>query len=357
MGARNGSFVRKVRRAGKLVRVIDFFWVDRAGRRQRYRRDATVQTAAAADAEAHALWLRATTTGTLDVKASAPTFRAFVTEAYAPLHLPTRCRPATRERYLALLSQGILDAFGSKRLDEIGASDFRAYAATLAARKVQARPHLSLVRTVLRAAVEHGALEKLPDLPTLPKQSRKLPDAPTPEEVAAMLAVATGWLRTAVLLAAYAGLRMGEVRALEVRDVDLREGRLLVRRALSAGEVMPPKSGHERVVPLAPELRAELETAMRRKLPTARVVTNALGRTPGRHHVLTALKGLQARHKLPERSFHSLRHYFCSALVRRGASVEAVRLLAGHSDLAVTQRYVHATAADLTAAMARLTGN
>ena len=54
---------------------------------------------------------------------------------------------------------------------------------------------------------------------------------------------------------------------------------------------------------------------------------------------------------------HAYRHAFCSMLVRRGASLEAVRLLAGHADLKTTQRYVHATAGDLRAAMAKLGGN
>ncbi len=56
------------------------------------------------------------------------------------------------------------------------------------------------------------------------------------------------------------------------------------------------------------------------------------------------------------RSFHSLRHYFCSKLVSCGASIEAVRLLAGHSDLAITQRYVHAQGKELKAAIAKLPG-
>jgi site-specific recombinase XerD len=51
-----------------------------------------------------------------------------------------------------------------------------------------------------------------------------------------------------------------------------------------------------------------------------------------------------------------LRHYFCSKLLSCGASVEAVRLLAGHSDLAITQRYVHALGNDLRAAIAKLCG-
>jgi len=50
-------------------------------------------------------------------------------------------------------------------------------------------------------------------------------------------------------------------------------------------------------------------------------------------------------------SVHALRHAFCSQLVRVGTGVEAVRVLAGHSSTAVTNRYVHANAADLRGAM------
>lgn len=53
-------------------------------------------------------------------------------------------------------------------------------------------------------------------------------------------------------------------------------------------------------------------------------------------------------------SFHQLRHFFCSTLVRDGVSVEAVRVLAGHADLKTTQRYVHASTADLRAAVLTL---
>jgi integrase len=129
----------------------------------------------------------------------------------------------------------------------------------------------------------------------LPRQGRKLPDAPSDEDVGKLLANAKGWLHTAIALSVYAGLRMGEARALEVCDVDFKRGQLMVRLALSADEVMPPKSGHERVVPLAPELRAVLETAVRLKMPHARVVVNERGVTPKRQRVLTALKRLESK--------------------------------------------------------------
>jgi len=40
--------------------------------------------------------------------------------------------------------------------------------------------------------------------------------------------------------------------------------------------------------------------------------------------------------------------------VRRGAGLEAVRMLAGHSKPEMSQRYAHATGDDLRAAMGKL---
>jgi len=357
MGVRGVGY-RKEKRGNKSRWVIDFRYTDKSGRERRFRRDATIQSAAGARAEAEKFRVEALTTGSVGAaKPRALTFEQFVEEKFKPVYLPARCRPATRERYVALFGQGVMEAFGAKRLDEIGAPEFRAYEAVLMERGIQARHHLSLVRTVLRVAVEFGALERFPELPTLPRMGRKLPDGPSDQEVQALLSCSDGWLRTAIALAGFAGLRSGEVRALQVNDVDFDQGVLRVRRAFSADDVLTPKSGDERVVPMAPELLELLREAVRRKFPNARVVVDEHGQTPSRQVVLARLKALQARHRLRERSFHSLRHAFCSSLVRGGASLEAVRRLAGHSALAVTQRYVHATGEDLEAAIATLPGN
>ena len=107
-------------------------------------------------------------------------------------------------------------------------------------------------------------------------------------------------------------------------------------------------------MPLAPELRAVLEDAVRLKMPHQRLVVNERGETPTRQRLLRAFKNLEVKSGVREWSFHSLRHYCISALIRAGASVEAVRIIAGHSKLDVTQRYVHATAEDLRDAIARL---
>jgi integrase len=331
----NGA--QKRMRGGKPRWVIDFRYRDKDGREQRYRRDAHIQTRAGAEAEANRLMALAHSQGTLALRSQTATLSAFVEETFKPLYR-TKFRPGTWRRYEGLLRQGLLDELGDKRLDAIGAAAVRAFMAVLGKRGIQPRGPVNLLRTILVAAVETGALEAIPELPKPPPPGRKLPGAPSTEEVEAMLGAASGWLRVAIALAAFAGLRQGEVRALEVRDVDLRTGILTVRRALSEGQAVAPKSGHERVVPIGPRLAEVLREVTRDKLPAARVVLNRKGRTPSRQAVWTELHELLLRHQLPERSYHALRHYFLTALVRGGANLEAVRELAGHSKLQTTQR-------------------
>lgn len=350
------SGVQKRTRGGKPRLIIDFRYRDRDGREQRFRRDARVQTRAGAEAEARRLMEIAHSTGTLELRAQAPTLRAFVEDIFKPLYR-SKFRPGTRKRYEGLLGQGLLDELGDKHVDAIGVPGVRAFMAVLGKRGIQSRGPVNLLRTILGAAVETGALEAMPELPKPPPPGRKLPSAPSTEEVEAMLAKADGWLRVAIALAAFAGLRQGEVRALEVRDGDLKAGIITVRRALSENEPVAPKSGHERVIPIGTQLALVLMGALRGKLPGARVVLNQAGRTPSRQSVWTELHALLLRHQLPERSYHALRHYFLSALVRVGANLEAVRELEGHSKLQTTQRYVHATGAEHRDAIARFPGN
>lgn len=359
MGTRNVSGVRKVVRGGKPRWLIDFRYSNREGARVRFKRDAGVQSFAAALAEAKRLMTRAAETGVVEEEPTETerratiTFEEFVVGPFEAGFMPGY-RPATAVRYRGLLRQWVMDRFRTLRLDEITTGHIREYAADIQRKGYQTKPYIAYVRTILRAAVDSGHLDRLPDFPPgLMRSSKKLPDAPGASELLRMLE-APGWLGLAVALAAFAGMRSGEVRAIEVRDVNLDEHRILIRRAFSEDVSLTPKNNHERVVPLVPELEARLREAMKRKLPKARIVIDDDGDTPRRQQVLYRFQKFLKEQGIRKWSFHSLRHYFISELVRRGAGLEAVRVLAGHSKLEMTQRYAHATGADLRAAMDKL---
>lgn len=360
MGRKNITGVRKVTIGGKPRWFIDFRYTDKNGARARYKRVASVQNFAAAVAEAKRLMALAAETGSVEQEpavlvpqSQTLTFDAFIEGPFEQQFMPSY-RPATGVRYRALRQQAHLAEFRRLRLDEIDTGRIREYAAQIQKNGYQTKPYITFIRTVLRAAVESGHLNRLPEFPPgLMQSSKKLPDAPQRDEVTRMFR-ATGWLGLAIRLAALAGMRSGEVRALEVRDVDLEQHRILIRRACSEDVVMTPKNDQERVVPLVPELEAYLRDAMKDKLPRARLVVDEHGKTPRRQRLLHCFRLFLKREGIRHWTFHSLRHFFISELVRRGAGLEAVRLLAGHSKLEMTQRYAHANAADLRSAMAKL---
>jgi integrase len=359
MSEKNRSGVRAELRGGRTILVVDFRYRDNDGRPRRYRRDAGVQSRAAAGAEAQRLMRLAAERGTLEAEPRPLTFRDFVRGDFARLVLP-RFKPSTRKGYTWLLDMprhGLVALLGRKRLDAIGMADVRLVEADALARKARPRYALVCLHTVLRSAAELGAVPHLARLPKLPPRSAKLPSAPSQAVVERLLAESRGWLRVAIALAALAGLRCGEVRALEVGDVDLEARRLHVRRAFSAEELADPKGRDERIVPLAPLLVAILEPAVSHRRLTHRVVVGRAGCTVTEDRLGEAWRRLQARLGLePRWHYHQLRHFFATTLLRGGANVETLRQLLGHKDLAATSRYLHATGHDLVAAIAMLPG-
>lgn len=356
--------VRTEQRGKRQVLIVDFFFIDSRGRRQRYRRDASVQTRAGAQAEARRLMERAAKTGSPIETRTVPTFASFVDSHYRPLFM-ARLRPGTAKRYEGILQQGVLEHFGRVRLDDVTKPAVLAFAATLTTRRRKKKLHdkthgidprgpVNFVKSVLRAAVDVGVLEKMPDLPTY-KQPRKLPAAPPAEHAAALVANAEGWLLVAVALQSDAGLRQQEVRALQARDVDFANKLIFVRRVFSENELWDlPKGDKERMVPMTDGLAAILRDAVQGKLPGAFIVTRADGEPLNRQEYLKALKRFERQHGLAEWASHPLRHGFLSDLARAGANIEAIRTIAGHANLATTQRYLHVTRDDLVATVAKL---
>ncbi len=355
MAARSKGW-RYQNRRGKRVLIIDFYYLDKNGRRRRHRADATVQTATATAAEARRLMAFAAEHGYVKAEAPQPeaaaalTFAQYVETTFTEKFLPTY-KPSTARRYRDLFRQWVLEHLGTIPLTELDANRFREFALVLGRAGVQLKGPLTLVRTVLRAAVSTGDLKELPVLPALVKQSKKLPKGPVRKEVDELFALCPLWLQTAVGLCAFTSLRSGEVRALEVRDLDLDARRIHVRRSLSDDVVTTTKGDAERWVPIPDLLVPILEEAKKRKLPQARLVLTPTGRTPTRQRLLSALHRVQEQNGLPTWTIHQLRHFFCSELVRNKVGIETVRVLAGHTHLQTTARYLHASDDDVRAAV------
>ena len=152
-----------------------------------------------------------------------------------------------------------------------------------------------------------------------------------------------------VLLGGEAGLRCGEIAALEWGDVDLPKRQLCVQRSEWKGHVTATKGGRLRYVPMTARLAEALRSV--RHLRGRRVLCDqdGCGWTP--KVVADHVRRAAAKAGLTNRGVHVLRHTFCSHLAMRGAPSRAIQELAGHQELGTTQRYMHLSPTALESAI------
>jgi len=146
------------------------------------------------------------------------------------------------------------------------------------------------------------------------------------------------------LVAAFTGLRMGELLALRWRNVDFAGAKLVVEASWTAGQLTSPKSRKWRAVPLADQPAAALDGLSQRKHFTGRddlVFCNAVGDYLDPSALRRRYRRAQQAAGLRELRFHDLRHSFGSLIIREFDPV-SVKSFMGHAKLTTTERYLHA---------------
>jgi len=257
----------------------------------------------------------------------------------------------TRRAYVSDVRQLAL-AIGQSQPGRVGADDVRGYLADLHGRRhpTTIGRKLAAVRTFFRFLQREGRCSQDPTLgiPT-PRAPKRLPhplpvddcvtliergdrgDAPDSEKS----------LRDRALLELLygAGLRVGELAALDVRDVDLHRGDVRVRG----------KGGVERVVPLPAEARAALARYLERRrgpgLLAEPLFRSLRPRRDGRRRlgvrdVRRTLRAHARQAGISDRVHpHRLRHSYATHLLDMGADLREIQELLGHKSLSTTEKY------------------
>ena len=167
-------------------------------------------------------------------------------------------------------------------------------------------------------------------------------------ERAALAGKKTKWLGIVVCL--YTGLRIGELLALEWKDVDFQKGVLTVSKSRHEGKdengryaqiVESPKTvSSRRCIPLPKQILCELRM-LKRKSRSLYVISNGESSIPVRSYQ-RSFERLLKKLDIPHKGFHALRHTFATRALECGMDVKMLSELLGHKDPAVTlRRYVH----------------
>jgi integrase/recombinase XerC len=176
-----------------------------------------------------------------------------------------------------------------------------------------------------------------------PKQSRKLPKTLDVDQISGLLEAGTSSVLEIRDLAMFelfysSGLRLSELAALNLADIDLPDRSLVVRSG---------KGGKSRLLPIGGKAVSALENWLAQRLKMAAAAEPALfvssrGTRLGQRSIQLRLaqwcrkKGI-AEHLHP----HMLRHSFASHLLESSQDLRAVQELLGHSNISTTQIYTH----------------
>lgn len=136
-------------------------------------------------------------------------------------------------------------------------------------------------------------------------------------------------------LAYGAGLRVSEVVALKVPDLDFNELTIHIKQA---------KGRKDRISVVPEKLRMDLTNLMAGKEHVEYVFASERG---GKLTTRTAQKifehALVRANINKPATFHSLRHSFATHLLENGVDIRYVQVLLGHNNIRTTQRYTQVT--------------
>lgn len=264
-------------------------------------------------------------------------------------------KPRTRLLYRGLLDDLVLPELADARLDRITPTTVRNWYGTLNADTPTRRAHAySLLRSIFTTAVSDDLV------PTNPCRIRGAGSTKRASgtKVASLgeLEVIVGAMppryRPMVLLAAWCGLRFGELAELRRGDVDVEARVLRVERAVTSrdGQVFvgdPKSAAGRRTVAIPPHLLPVVGEHLEQLVPPA-VGSLLFPAVHGGHLAPTTLQGPWSKARTaagrPDLRFHDLRHTGATLAAATGATLAELMTRLGHSTPAAALRYQHAAA-------------
>ena len=302
-------------------------------------------------------------------------------DEYLDKWLETAARPRLRQRtyeyYVEILKRYVRSALGNKKLSDLRPLDIQALYTHMTAPKLNkgARPQQGITyglglsaRTVrychivlssaLKQAVKWLMLSQNPaSLVGLPKAARKEMQALSPQEASSFLKAAAADRWSALFaLALASGMRPAEHLALQWKDVDFKNGILIVQRAIAwhrkggGFNFTPPKTAQSRrsiplpasvVLALAAHKRQQAEERLKAgaAYQTYDLVFAAYEGTPLmiRNLVRRHFKPTLTRAKLPASiRLYDLRHRCATLLLSAGENPKVVSERLGHASVTLT---------------------
>lgn len=277
-------------------------------------------------------------------------------------------RETTRAEYRRLLDGPLapLADVPVPSIDRAAVEDWHADALATG-RVTQTARAYALLSSILRSAVSRGLLAEAPEpiRGAASATTGKPVKPPTPEQLAAIIAEMPEALRSFVTVAAWSGLRSGELRELRRRDVVVtREAGAVVGVTLRVsrgvthtkdrGAIIgkPKTDAGARAVPLPAVAYRPLLAHMAERVPVNpdALLWPAADGTSNMRQSTFARHWQRARRVAgrPDLPLHGLRHYAASHYSAAGATSREVADRLGQASEGIALRYTHGTGREAT---------
>jgi integrase len=252
-------------------------------------------------------------------------------------------KPSVIRGYDAALRLRILHELGGERLSRITRADLqdlvdRWLAVGLDPSSI--RNTLMPLRAIYRRALQRGEVSVNPTTGLqLPAVRGKRDRIAAPDEAFRLLGALPEAERALWATAFLAGLRRGELMALQWEDVSLASGRIEVSRSwdMREGPIEPKSRAAKRTVPIPAPLRDFLDQHL---ILTGRSEGLVFGRSATRPFepvsVNTRARAAWKEGGLESIGLHECRHTFASLMIAAGVNAKALSTYMGHSSIAIT---------------------
>jgi integrase len=245
------------------------------------------------------------------------------------------------ERDVTTIQKHMVPVWGDERMDRITSKMIEDYKLKRVEHVVASTVtrELFTVKNMFRKAVEWGYLKDSPAAPVKKLKSGKAHFRYlSSEEMNSLLIECrksdNPQLYPFVVTALNTGMRLGEITALEWKDIDFK--RRIIR--VDNKEDHHTKNYQQRTIPMNDTL-AEVVRRVPRRLDSSHVFQRKSGEKFNK--MRSGFENAVKRAGIPHVRFHDLRHTFASHLVMGGVDIRTVQELLGHKDIRMTMRYSH----------------
>ena len=268
-------------------------------------------------------------------------------------------KKSTYAAYSLLIQSHLLPELGA--LDDIGEEDIQAFvnrklAAGLSQKTV--RDILVVLKMILRYGAKHGLMELHQIDIVFPTECEghdiEVLTIANQRQLMTYVKEHFTFLNLGIFICLNAGLRIGEVCALQWDDIDVTSGVIRVDKTIQRiylvdGEkkyteliVDKPKTKNSiRDIPMTHDLLALVRPLKKIVRGDFYVLTNAANPTEPRTY-RSYFNKLQKQLGLPKMRFHGLRHSFATRCIESKCDYKTVSVLLGHSNISTTLNlYVH----------------